>query len=327
MGPLLADPQFHKYGDQFPKTLGFTGIAWRCSAATTPSGIAAAALVWAAIERATQPLSTLGIPQEIGVILQGSFLLAAVIVYEVVRRRNERASAKEAADRAARPREPPGGPPGRAARSARRPRGTAVAVEPSSSRGATCASGRPRWCCSPSLGLAGACRRPRHRRRRPTSPRPARSASPCGTAMPIALAGLGGLYAERSGTVNIGLEGMMIIGTIFAGWWGWHWGPWMAIVGGIVGGVLGGLLHALATVTFGVNHIVSGVAINIIAPGVARFMAERALHRTARRQRSSNSPGNTADRPQFTMPFLAAATCSDGRHPTSSAGSRTRGGS
>ena len=93
------------------------------------------------------------------------------------------------------------------------------------------------------------------------------------TAAPIALAGLAGLFAERSGTVNIGLEGMMIMGTIFAGWWGWEWGPWMAIVGGVIGGLLGGLLHALATVTFGVNHIVSGFAINIIAPGVARFMA------------------------------------------------------
>ena len=49
------------------------------------------------------------------------------------------------------------------------------------------------------------------------------------TAAPIALAGLAGLFAERSGTVNIGLEGMMIMGTIFAGWWGWELGPWMAI--------------------------------------------------------------------------------------------------
>src|SRR5215218_1848714 len=85
------------------------------------------------------------------------------------------------------------------------------------------------------------------------------------TAAPLALAGLAGLFAERSGTVNIGLEGMMIMGTIFAGWWGWQMGPWMAVVGGVIGGLLGGLLHALATATFGVNHIVSGFAINIIA--------------------------------------------------------------
>ena len=59
---------------------------WPCSGRNHPVGIAAAALVWATIERATQPLSTIGIPQEIGVILQGSFLLAAVIAYEVVKR-------------------------------------------------------------------------------------------------------------------------------------------------------------------------------------------------------------------------------------------------
>ena len=88
------------------------------------------------------------------------------------------------------------------------------------------------------------------------------------TAAPIALAGLAGLVAERSGTVNIGLEGMMVIGTIFAGWWGWEIGPWMALLGGIIGGMLGGLLMSLATTTFGVNHIVAGVAINLIAPAL-----------------------------------------------------------
>ncbi|QRN80238.1 MAG: ABC transporter permease, partial [Nocardiopsis sp. BM-2018] len=82
------------------------------------------------------------------------------------------------------------------------------------------------------------------------------------TAAPIALAGLAGLFAERSGTVNIGLEGMMIMGTIFAGWWGWQYGPWMALLGGVVGGLLAGLLMSLATTTFGVNHIVAGFAIN-----------------------------------------------------------------
>jgi len=128
------------------------------------------------------------------------------------------------------------------------------------------------------------------------------------TAMPIAMAGLAGLYAERSGTVNIGLEGMMVMGTIFAGWWGWHWGPWIAIIGGLVGGLLGGLLHALATVTFGVNHIVSGVAINIIAPGVARFMANALFtNESARDQGGSvtNSPPVDGDLPHFTMPFTS----------------------
>ena len=48
--------------------------------------------MWATIERATQRLGPLGIPQEIGKILQGSFLLVAVIAYEVVRRRNDAAA-------------------------------------------------------------------------------------------------------------------------------------------------------------------------------------------------------------------------------------------
>jgi simple sugar transport system permease protein len=97
MHSLMADPQFYKFGDQFPKTLGFTGISLALLGRNHPGGIAAAALVWALIERATQRLSTLGIPQEIGPILQGSFLLAAVIAYEVVRRRNEAATARAAA--------------------------------------------------------------------------------------------------------------------------------------------------------------------------------------------------------------------------------------
>jgi simple sugar transport system permease protein len=111
MHSLLADPQFHKYGDQFPKLLGFTGLSLALLGRNHPVGIAAAALVWATIERATQRLSTLGIPQEIGVILQGSFLLAAVIAYEVVRRRNDAATAAAAARalRSASSSPPPGG--------------------------------------------------------------------------------------------------------------------------------------------------------------------------------------------------------------------------
>ncbi|WNO77167.1 MULTISPECIES: ABC transporter permease [unclassified Streptomyces] len=92
-------------------------------------------------------------------------------------------------------------------------------------------------------------------------------------AVPIGLAGLGGLWAERAGVVNIGLEGMMILGTWFGAWAGYQWGPWTGVLLGIVGGALGGLLHAVITVTFNVNHIVSGVAINILAVGVTRYLS------------------------------------------------------
>lgn len=92
-------------------------------------------------------------------------------------------------------------------------------------------------------------------------------------AVPIMLAGLGGLYSERSGIVNIGLEGMMIAGTWFGAYAGWSWGPWAGVAFGIVGGAIFGLIHALATVTFAVDHIVSGVAINILAAGAMRFLS------------------------------------------------------
>lgn len=124
------------------------------------------------------------------------------------------------------------------------------------------------------------------------------------TAAPIALAGLAGLFAERSGTVNIGLEGMMIMGTIFAGWWGWLYGPWMAVVGGVLGGLLAGLLMSVATTTFGVNHIVAGFAINILAPGVARFMANE-LFTGVPGGSVTSSPGNAGSMGRFTMPFLS----------------------
>jgi len=93
-------------------------------------------------------------------------------------------------------------------------------------------------------------------------------------AIPILLAGLGGLWSERAGVVNIGLEGMMMLGTLGAGFFGYHYGAVAGILGAVAFGVIGGLLHALMTVLFGVDHIVSGVAINIMALGVTGYLAE-----------------------------------------------------
>jgi general nucleoside transport system permease protein len=91
---------------------------------------------------------------------------------------------------------------------------------------------------------------------------------------PILLAALGGLWSERAGVVNIGLEGQMILGTWGAAYFTYYYGPWVGVLGAALLGAVGGLLHALATVTFGVDHIVSGVAINIIGLGAAKFLAE-----------------------------------------------------
>jgi general nucleoside transport system permease protein len=91
--------------------------------------------------------------------------------------------------------------------------------------------------------------------------------------LPILLCGLGGIWSERSGMINIGLEGMMILGTWGAAWGGLHGGPWMSVLVGALLGALGGLLHAVATVTFGVNHIVSGVAINLLGAGITKYLS------------------------------------------------------
>lgn len=100
-------------------------------------------------------------------------------------------------------------------------------------------------------------------------------AAAIGLAVPIGLAGLGGLWSERAGVVNIGLEGMMILGTWGAAFCAIEWGAWAGIIGGIIGGVVGGVIHAVATVVFGVDHIVSGVALNIIGAGLAKYLAAR----------------------------------------------------
>lgn len=123
-------------------------------------------------------------------------------------------------------------------------------------------------------------------------------------AMPIMLAGLGAVYSERSGIVNIGLEGMMIMGTWFGAWGAWQFGnPWWGVVFGILGGAIGGLIHAIATVTFAVDHIVSGVAINILALGGMRFLSAVSY--------AADSGGGTTQSPHvsgvstFSLPFLA----------------------
>lgn len=90
---------------------------------------------------------------------------------------------------------------------------------------------------------------------------------------PILLAGLGALWAERSGVINIGLEGMMIAGTWFGAWAGYQWGVGAALVAGVGAGTAFGLAHALLSVTFGVDQAISGLSLNLLAAGLTRFLS------------------------------------------------------
>jgi general nucleoside transport system permease protein len=124
-------------------------------------------------------------------------------------------------------------------------------------------------------------------------------AAAIGLAIPIGMAGLGGLWSERSGVVNIGLEGMMILGTWGAGWAGTLYGPWWGLVAGTVLGGLGAVVHAIATVTFGVDQIVSGVAINLLGLGVTQYLS--ALVWPTQPTQSPSIPPI----PTFTLPWIA----------------------
>ncbi|NUO99396.1 MAG: ABC transporter permease [Nonomuraea sp.] len=128
-------------------------------------------------------------------------------------------------------------------------------------------------------------------------------------AVPIGLAGLGGLWAERAGVVNIGLEGMMVLGTWFAGWAGYQWGALAALLAGLLGGALGGLIHAIATITFGVDHIISGVAINLLGPGVTRFLSEvlysEGTQASEKGAGITTSPAISSPAPEVSLPLLS----------------------
>lgn len=91
---------------------------------------------------------------------------------------------------------------------------------------------------------------------------------------PLIFTSLGGVVSENSGVVNIGLEGMMVIGAFVGAAIGYYLGnPWIAFIAAGIAGGLFGLLHAVACVTFGANQIVSGIAINFLGPGIALFLS------------------------------------------------------
>jgi ABC-type uncharacterized transport system permease subunit len=91
---------------------------------------------------------------------------------------------------------------------------------------------------------------------------------------PLLLAALGGLFAERSGVLNIALEGLMLAGaftaavvTYFAG------SPWVGLLAAIGAGVVVALLHAVASIRYRADQVVSGMAINLLFLGIPALLS------------------------------------------------------
>ncbi|WP_138419352.1 ABC transporter permease [Aquibacillus sediminis] len=98
---------------------------------------------------------------------------------------------------------------------------------------------------------------------------------------PLILTALGGVFSERSGVVNIGLEGLMVMGAFigivfnlaFSDVFG-SWTPWISIVVATIIGAIFSIIHAIASVSFHANQVVSGVAINMLALGIGVYLTK-----------------------------------------------------
>ncbi len=132
-------------------------------------------------------------------------------------------------------------------------------------------------------------------------------ASTIRAATPLMLAALGGIFSERSGIVNIALEGIMLIGAFFAmmiSYLGAKIGlpPLVSAAAGLMGAVVFGFLismiHAVVSIRFQANQVVSGVAINILALGLTGFLLQFIF------KTSGNSP-SVPNLPAMPIPLLS----------------------
>ena len=123
-------------------------------------------------------------------------------------------------------------------------------------------------------------------------------------ASPIIITALGGLFSERSGIVNIALEGIMTVGAFAAASVTvvlepiTPLAPWIGLAVAIGAGILLSLLHAIASVNLNANQVISGTALNILAGGVTIYLCQIIFH-----QQRSRSFSNGIQK--MTVPYLS----------------------
>ncbi len=116
---------------------------------------------------------------------------------------------------------------------------------------------------------------------------------------PLALAALGGLFSERSGIVNIALEGCMLFGAFAAALVTYYSGnPWLGLAAGMVAGGLAASIHAVITVSFRGDQIISGIAVNVLALGIPAVLCA-ALFETP-----TSTPSVEHTLPMLALPLL-----------------------
>lgn len=98
---------------------------------------------------------------------------------------------------------------------------------------------------------------------------------------PLIFAALGGLFSERSGIINVGLEGIMVVGAFSSIVFNLSFAedlgtltPWLALIAGGICGLLFSVLHALATITLRSTHVISGTVLNLIAPSMCLVLTK-----------------------------------------------------
>jgi simple sugar transport system permease protein len=123
-------------------------------------------------------------------------------------------------------------------------------------------------------------------------------------ASPIIITALGGLFSERSGIVNIALEGIMMVGAFAAASVTvileplTPLAPWIGLAVAIVAGILLSLLHAIASINLKANQVISGTALNILSGGVTIYLCQIIFH-----QQRSKSFSNGIQK--MTVPYLS----------------------